>query len=186
MKLLEAINIILPALGESVVTSIDSRNPTVAIVRNAIQAQNSHLQLRDWWFNTFDVGLYPDEGGEIVLPSNLMAWLPDEEGGGIQRGNRLLNPESLDFKWPVGTPVTGKIRVRVDFEDLPESAATHVMYEGCIKAYVDDIGLEQVLDVWRQRSGEAYIALMSEHLRNKRFSTRRSRRYRRIRSAIRG
>lgn len=185
MKLLEAINRILPALGETVVTSIDSRNPTVAIIRNAIQAQTSDLQLQEWWFNTFDVELYPNTSGEVELPVNLISWIPYDNGG-VQRGDKLLNPETLTFQWPIGTPLRGQIRVRVDFEELPESAATHVLYEACVKAYVDDIGAEQALSIWQQKSGQARIQLEAEHLRNRRYSTKRSRRYSRIRSAMRG
>lgn len=185
MKLLEAINRILPALGETVVTSIDSRNPTVVIIRNAIQAQTSDLQLQEWWFNSFDVELYPSVSGEIDLPVNLVAWIPYDNAA-IQRGNRLLNPDTLDFVWPIGTPLRGQIRVRVDFEELPESAATHVLYEACVKAYVDDIGAEQSLSIWQQKSAQARIQLEAEHLRNRKYTTLRSRRYRRIRGAMRG
>lgn len=185
MKLLVAINRILPALGESVVTSIDSRNPTVAIIRNAIQAQTSDLQLQEWWFNTFDTTLHPDLNGEIELPVNLMAWLPyDNEA--VQQGSRLLNPETLTFTWPSDTALRGQVRIRVDFEDLPESAATYVMYEACVKAYVDDIGLEQSVSVWQQKSGQARIQLEAEHLRNRKYTTLRSRRYNRILRAMRG
>ncbi len=185
MKLLEAINRILPALGESVVTSIDSRNPTVAIIRNAIQAQTSDLQLQEWWFNTFDVELLPNADGEVDLPVNLISWLPYDNDA-IQRGDRLLNPETLTFDWPVGTALRGQIRVRVEFEDLPETAATHVLYEACVKAYVDDIGAEQSLGIWQQKSGQSRIQLEAEHLRNRKYSTLKSRRYRRIRAAMRG
>lgn len=185
MILLEAINRILPTLGESVVTSIDSRNPTVKIIQNAIHAQTKDMQLREWWFNSFDVDLYPDTNGEIQLPANLLAWIPYDNGG-IQRGNRLLNPDTLNFVWPIGKPVRGQIRVLVDFEDLPESAATYVLYEACVKAYVDDIGLEQTVSIWQQKSAQARIMLEAEHLRNRKYTTLKSRRYRRIRNALRG
>lgn len=185
MKLLEAVNRILPALGETVVTSIDSRNPTVIIVLNAIHAQTKDLQLQEWWFNTFDVTLLPDVYGEINLPVNLMSWLPYDNTA-VQRGSKLLNPDTLTFAWDADTALKGQIRVLVDFEDLPESAAAHVLYEACVKAYVDDIGLEQSVTIWQQKSGQARIQLEAEHLRNRKYTTLRSRRYRRIRSAMRG
>lgn len=186
MLLLEAINRVLPALGESVVTSIDSRNPTVKIIENAIRAQTKDLQLQAWWFNTYIVDLFPDTLDEINLPVDTLSFLPSYDMNAIQRGKKLFNTDTLTFIWPTGIPVHGTLKVLVEFEDLPESAATHVLYEACVKAYVDDIGLEQSVSIWQQKSGQSRVQLEAEHLRNKRYSTRRSRRYQSIRRSMWG
>jgi len=183
MQLLEAINRILPSLGEAVVTSVDSRNPTVAVIKNAIKAETSDLQLQEWWFNTSIVKLYPESSGEIRLPLETVSWVPMDSPS-VQRGNRLYNTEKQSFNWDIGTPLKGKLKVRLDFEDLPEAAATVVVYNAAIKAYVDDIGMEENIQEWHRRGQMATVQLETEHLRNRGYSTRRSPRYQRIRRAI--
>ena len=67
MKLLDAVNLILPKLGEHRVTSVDNKHPTLAIILPEIENELKKLLARGWWFNEFDYKAYPDSEGAGAL-----------------------------------------------------------------------------------------------------------------------
>ena len=76
LKLLEAVNNILPYLGENPVTNIDARHPTVALILDNIKQQKLNLLGEGWWFNELRTTLYPSSEGEIYVPSNTISFYP--------------------------------------------------------------------------------------------------------------
>lgn len=185
MNLLTAINRILPILGERPVDSIESRNPTVAVIRNAIRDKTSDLHMQQWWFNTFKTTFYPDPQGEINIPSWVVAWVPDRIPS-VGRGGKLIKTDDMSSAWDIGVGVEGTVRVDVDFEDLPQVAATYVLYSAMSHAYLTDIGLEDTVREWQRQEQLYYNKLVTEHLRNRKYSTRNSPRYRRYFMAVQG
>ena len=185
MELLNAVNTVLPALGEHTVTELDPKHPTVQVILNAIQNRLDDALLETWWFNTYDVTLYPSPEGEVALQDGILSILPYDVQAS-KRGNRLFNLETREYTWPVGVPIRARIAERVSFEQLPESVARMVMYDGLVHAYTTDIGLEQVVQAWRLAASAAASQVLAEHLRNKRYGTTNSPRYKRYRRALRG
>ena len=184
MKLLTAINNILPKLGEHTVTRVDARHPTLAIILPIIEQCLVETLQKAWWFNGGRTTLYPDSDKQIFLPTTCMSFLPDAEFVGSVRGNRLYNNETMTYEWP--KPVTGILRERVEFEELPETVATYVFYYALCTAYLTDIGLESVVEQWKEMADSAEEAATLEHLRNVRHSTQKSRRWGRLQRSLRG
>jgi hypothetical protein len=182
MKLLTAVNRILPVLGEHAVTSLSTKHPTLAILLPIIQTTLDDLTIQGYWFNTFKTKLYQDSEGGIGLPLDTLSFVPDYENA-IQRGTKLFNGETMSYVWSL--PVDGVIVTRVPFDELPESVATFIFYNAMVVAYVTDIGLEQTVQIWQALAGAAERRVMSEHLRNRKYTTQRSPRYQRIRAAMR-
>ena len=56
MKLLDAINTVLPYLGEANVTSTTARNPTVQAVIQQIDTAKRSLLGTGWWVHRVQVG----------------------------------------------------------------------------------------------------------------------------------
>jgi len=183
MQKLTAVNLILPVLGEHPVTALDERHPTLAIILPALDAELEERLQSGWWFNEFDTTLYPDPVQEIYLPTDTMAFIP-HRGDAIVRGRRLFNPVRGDFKWD--GPVRGRTIVRVPFEELPETVARVVTYATLIRAYAADIGVESQTEEWFRKLAEVEGRAEAEHLRHKKYSTAKSPRFRRLRSAMRG
>lgn len=183
MELLKAVNLILPAMGEHPVTRVDVRHPTLAVILPVLDSKLDSTLMRGWWFNEFKTTLYPDSEGGIAMPTDTLAFLPDEGYEGAVRGSRLFNKSTLDFLWD--KPVPGVIQLRLPFEELPESVATYVFYHALVQIYLVDIGLESVVGEWKLIATEAEYLATNEHLRNMRHTTRKSARYRRLRGAMR-
>lgn len=183
MELLKAVNLILPALGEHPVTRIDVKHPTLAVILPVINSKLDMTLMRGWWFNEFKHTLYPDSEKGIALPDDTLAFIPDEGFEGSVRGTRLFNKRTLDFMWD--HPVPGTLQLRLPFDELPESVATLVFYDALVQVYLVDIGLESVVGEWKLISTGAEYLATNEHLRNMRHTTQKSRRYARLRSAMR-
>jgi hypothetical protein len=184
MKLLDACNGILPVLGEHTVTRVDARHPTLAVILPNIDRALDETLTKGWWFNTAQVKLFPGLDKTIALPNDTLAFLPDADFRGSVRGKKLYNNETVSFTWD--GPVTGVLTERVGFEDLPESVASFVFYYALVTTYLTDIGLEPIVEQWREMADSAEELATAEHLRNVRYSTRKSPRYARYRNSLRG
>lgn len=181
MKLLTAVNLILPKLGEHPVTSVELKHPTLAIILPELENELRTLLMKGWWFNEFDYTVYPDSEGKAVLGDTTLEFTSETA---VQRGLNLFNPSTLSYVFT--SPIVGRVRQYVAFEDLPESAAQAVLYRTMVKVYSTDIGLENVVKLWEDSAAQGYSDLLAEHCRQKKFNTRKSRRWRNFESARRG
>lgn len=185
MLLLTAYNRILPKLGEHPVTSVDSKSPTIGVIKPELEAQVESLCMAGWWFNEFDVTLYPNSEKQIDVPTKTLSFVPDRESGSVvQRGELFYNGVNRSYKFD--TKVSGKIIQLLNFEELPESAAAFALYSATVTCYITDIGLEQVVQVWNQQKAEALALMESEHLKHRKYTIKQSRRFAHRRNAMRG
>lgn len=184
MKLLDAVNLILPKLGEHRVTQLDVKHPTLAVILPEVENEIKRLLNKGWWFNEFDITLYPSTEGSIVLGTETLAFTPTRPNTAVQRGSNLYNPETRSYVFDA--PVDGRVREYVAFDKLPESAAQAVYYTALVTCYATDIGMTQEVQVWGQAAQAAQSDLLSEHLRQKKFSTKNTRQWQRLRRALRG
>lgn len=184
MLLLTAVNTVLPKLGEHPVTSLDAKSPTLAVIIPQINETLRQLLIPGWWFNTTHTTFYPDSEKYVDVPEGLLKFIPDCGTDATARGERFYSPTRQSFKWDA--PFDGTFTTLVPFEELPESVASRVLYEALVVIYATDIGLEQVIQIWSGLADKATADMESEHLQNKRYSTRNSRRYAHLRSAMRG
>lgn len=175
MELLNAVNLVLPALGEHVVTRIDTRHPTLAVILPVVELKIKECLMRGWWFNEYPYTAYPDTEGLIAMPSNTLAFLPEGTVDASIRNYKLYNPSTRNFVW--AGPVKGLLQENLAFDELPESVATYVFYSALVQIYIVDIGLESVVQKWEGYATSAEYTATQEHLRNKKYSTRNSRRY---------
>lgn len=182
MDLLTAVNRIMPKLGEHPVTSLDTKHPTLAILLPIIDTKIEDLTMQGQWYNTFNHTLYPDAQGGITLPLNTLAFTPSEMQA-VVRGNKLFNASDMSYTWAL--PVAGVLITRLAFAELPESVAGLVWYSALVDAYITDIGMETNVQMWVQQSELARARVLSEHLRNVKYTTKNSPRWLRLRSAMR-
>lgn len=183
MLLLDAVNEILPKLGEHRVTGLTIKHPTLDIILPEIDAQKRNLLTKGWWFNEFVYEALRDMEGHIFMSGDVIRFVPDSEPA-VMRDGQLYNATTRSYVWT--TNVTGVITENVAFESLPENAAVSVMYNALVACYVQDLGTDATASAWTGLAQGAQSDLMAEHLRQRKHTTRNSRRYRRIRSALRG
>lgn len=184
MQLLDAVNLVLPKLGERAVTSTTQQHPTLAILLPIMDQVRRTALTRGWWFNEFETTIYPDLNSELLLPSTTLSFVPHEYKAAIQRGFKLFNPETLNFVFT--KEVQGTLVFDVPFEELPQSCADYVVYASVVEAYSTDIGVSNDLATWQTLSGRAWSDLLAEHLRNQKYSTKSTPQWAKLRHFMRG
>lgn len=183
MKLIDAVNQIMPILGEHPVNNLDTKHPTLAVILPAVDLKLIEVLSRGWWFNEYQYTLRPDSEGFIYMPVDTLAFIPDQQGP-VVRGRRLFNTRTNNFKFTEQVP--GTLQVTMEFDDLPTTVAVYVFYTTLVHVYLTDIGLENTVGEWKEMADNAEAQATSEHLRNKRYSTKHSRRFGNLRRHIRG
>lgn len=183
MELLDAVNLVMPKLGERPVTSLERKHPTLAVLLPVLENTRKTMLSRGWWFNEYEYTAYPNAQGIIDIGVDCLSFLPHTTGEAVVRGQRLYSPSNVSFVF--AAPVKGKIISDVPFEELPENAAQYVLYKSTVEAYSTDLGVTQELQVWQGLAVQAWGALLAEHLRQRRHSTRKSPRFMRLRTALR-
>lgn len=184
MTLLDAINMILPKLGEHRVTRVDIKHPTIAIIVPEVENMVRQLCAQGWWFNEFKYNAMPNSEGEIALGQDTIAFIPDKsEPYAVLRDGKLYNPETLSYTWDKS--VRGTVKQYVQFDSLPEAAQQYAWHNALVTMYVTDIGLEKEVQIWQALAGTAYSQMLSEHIQQRKYSTKQSARFGRLRRAMR-
>lgn len=184
MKLLDAVNLILPKLGEHSVTRLDIKHPTLGLILPEVENELVTTLLDGWWFNEFENTLYPDNEGNITVGTDTLKFLPNDGQYCTIRGTQLYNPADLSYTW--AKAIKGIITQRVLFDELPETAAQYVFYSALVNVYITDLGITQDVQAWQTKAGAAHTRMLAEHVRQRKYSTRQSARFQRITAALRG
>lgn len=186
LKILEAINNILPHLGEAPVTSVDARHPTVALIVQALTLARQALLSEGWWFNEETRVLYVNPDGLLPTPINLLALYSDTDTVLEPRGDYIYNLSAGTGVFTPNTPYTVRLVVDLPFEHLPTYAALYLQYTAAITVYTQDFGVEKVVSALGQSAAMAYNMLEQEELRKRRYTGTANRAMYEITSALRG
>ncbi len=184
MKLLDAVNLVLPKLGERPVTNLEVKHPTLAILLPIIEQTRRTALGSGWWFNEYPSTLYPNDDGEIAVGADTLSFVPYCPGVAVLRGLRMFNPDTLTYVFT--EPVKGTVTQDVEFDLLPESVANYVFYSSLVEAYTTDLGVTTETQVWQGRAAQAWSDMLAEHLRQRKHSTRRSRHWHKLINALQG
>lgn len=129
MTTLEAVNLMLSAIGEAPVNSIESPVLSdVALAKKDLDNACRQLMQRGWDFNTDVERVFPPDSltGAIALPANtLKVDASDSSRWVTQRGGYLYDKESNTNVFT--SPVTLDIVYLYDFDDLPAHAQQYIL-----------------------------------------------------------
>lgn len=183
MRLIDAINVTLSALGESEIMSLSTSNPSAGVARSAIKRGTRALLSTGWWFNTINIDVRAPQSGEIKLPSNAVSVF-DKVGRnlyGIRDG--VLYNLATQSKFFTGR-VQVQVRLGIDFEDLPEYPAQYVAYTAAAEVYMNDLGTDNNVQQLQMKAQEMYRLMHMEQVRVQKMNTSRTPQGFRIRRSI--
>lgn len=127
---LEAVNLMLDAIGESPINSLNNSAVVDAVKAQAVLSEVSRAtQQKGWHFNTEkDYELVPTAfNNEIILPGNCLrvdTVGPDKWTDVVQRGNRLYDRRKHTYRFEKSLKVD--MVVLLPFEELPEAARYYI------------------------------------------------------------
>lgn len=168
MKLLDAVNTVLPYMGEHPVTDIDTAHPTVDLIIKALERNRMSLLAEGWWFNEATVVLPANTDGRIATPTAILAIYG--RGCSVEIDGEYLF--DLDQNSQTFTdPITVELIKDIPFEKLPLYAAYKVLYDAATEIYTADFGLENSVQVLQSLSEQNRVRLHQENLRKRKYNS---------------
>lgn len=168
MNYLDAINLVLRAIGEYPVDSPNVPYPTVQLIKPALDEQRTSLLTQGWWFNTHRKRtLQPDSLGQVAAPTDALVVIPETErfvwnGAHITRADGSA-PDS---------EVVADLIMDMHYESLPLTARYAVAYAAAYTVYVGDFGNDNTAQVLQQQAVAYFQSLTAQHVRTRKYSVR--------------
>ena len=170
---LDAINILLAAIGTAPVNNIDTANTDAVMAKNYINNARKEIQTEKWYFNTEDNYLLtPDIHNEIHLPTNILnidsIGRFGENTNLIPRGKKLY--DRLNHTYKIPNPVTANILLCLEIDELPETAVQYIIAKAARK-YQEELLGDPSLRTWtKEDEATARGRLIDEDLRIRKLS----------------
>ena len=126
---LEAVNVLLSAIGESPVNSLeDTGIVEVTMAKAVLQETLTHVLERGWHFNTEEeFPLVPDTSGNINVPANALMGEVSVSSAYMDvavRGTKLYDRENHTYTFTETLYV--KLTIGLAFEDCPQAVRRYV------------------------------------------------------------
>lgn len=128
---LDAVNIILSAIGETPVNSLSSGSIDAVTANSILQEVSKEVQTEGWWFNTIKNERITPTNNQYTLPTNTLS--VDTTGSTahvhvILRGNRLYSPVGYQGGSALGFDIgTAYPQLFIDrIEELPFNSTTEL------------------------------------------------------------
>ena len=163
---LQAVNMLLAAIGESAVSSLETATTVdVTQAKNLLSNINREVQQKGWHFNTeWDVILSLDSDSRIPLGTSILSIYSPTKLTTI-RGREgspfLYDLDKNTFIWEdsINDAVTITL---LDFEDIPQTARQYITSKAARIFQEEIIGQVSAESVNRQEEVEAYADLMDD------------------------
>ena len=163
---LEAVNMLLAAVGEAAVSSLETATTVdVTQAKNLLSNINREAQQKGWHFNTeWDVVLSLDSDSRIPLGTTVLSIYSPTKMTTI-RGREgspfLYDLDNNTFTWTASVNDAVTITL-LDFEDIPQTARQYITTKAARIFQEEIIGQVSAEAVNRQEEVEAYADLLDD------------------------
>jgi hypothetical protein len=163
---LEAVNLLLAAIGESAVSSLETATTVdVTQAKNLLSNINREIQQKGWHFNTeWDVVLSLDSDSRIPLGTTVLSvYSPSKLTTirGRSGSSFLYDLDNNTFTWTASINDAVTITL-LDFEDIPQTARQYITTKAARIFQEEIIGQVSAEAVNRQEEVEALADLMDD------------------------
>ena len=167
---LEAVNIMLAAIGEAPVATLGVDTIEDAqIALSTLRQVSKELQSKGWHFNTdYDYPLSVDGiTSKISYPTTAahVDAMPSEEVDVVKRGSFLYNRTDRLLTFAGRTQLLCKIKWMFDFEDLPQALRVYIVLKAA-RRFAEDVLGDEVTVKWTERDEmDAKVEWIADDLR---------------------
>jgi len=167
---LEAVNIMLAAIGEAPVATLEEDTIEDAqIALSTLRKVSKELQTQGWHFNTdYDYPLTADAiTGLISYPTTAahVDAMDDTDYDVVKRGDYLYNRKTRTNVFELGYVLRCKVIWMFDFTDLPESARNYITMRATRRFAKNIMGDEATVQYSIQEEAEAKAEFKADDLR---------------------
>lgn len=164
MKLLDAVNVILPKLGERPVTALDEPNSSVDVILPVMEVHRQSLLSDGWWFQRQKIRINENQATrQYDLGKNVLAFYPENPSQAAFTPGMLVHPETQNPYDVVG-PVDGWSVLDVEFDALPIQAQLYIMYTAGLQILEDSLD-KQTMQAWYTGAVSAMDKLTTAEIR---------------------
>ena len=162
---LEAINIMLAAIGEAPINTLVGTLPVDArIAQSTLSEVNKSVQSEGWSFNTeIDVTFTRDSSNQISLPTDILSIDANIHHhptiDPIQRGLKLYDRQNNKFEFDEDLICT--VVYFRNFDEIPEPARHYINIQAARK-FVDRLVSDQALRTYTQQDETRARAILME------------------------
>jgi len=163
MEKLEAVQMLLRAVGSSPVNSLNVAHPDVANAVSSLERLRKSVQRRGWWFNTdYNVIFQADVSGEVRIPKEVTKFIA-ADATYVKRGRKVYNSQTQTFN--IGTEVIALKTVRsLEWEEMPASMQEYTAYLACSQFVSDELEDPAKEQKYQTLAGIAKIDVDAEDL----------------------
>ncbi|HIF9256529.1 TPA: hypothetical protein ACX6Q6_003553 [Photobacterium damselae] len=169
MTPLDAVNMMLDAIGEDRVNSLNTGYTEATQALKVLNSTSRTVQTKGWWFNRdLNTTLHPDKDGLVPLPLNTLSVSFPPNSTYVQRGLRVYNRDKHTYE--IGTDVKCDIIVLLDFEELPASAQNYVVVHAIQKFQTQLLGSQTLSSFEIEDANKAMIELLEDETLNGQYN----------------
>lgn len=163
---LEAINMMLAAIGEAAVSSLETATTVeVTQAKNLLSNINREVQQKGWHFNTeWDVSLSRDADNKIPIGSNVLSIYVENKLTtirGISGTMYLYDLDENSFTWTTNLDNAVTITL-LEFQNTPQSLRQYVTAKAARVFQEEVVGQVSAESVNRLEESEAYADLLDD------------------------
>ena len=163
---LEAINMMLAAIGEAAVSSLDTATTVeVTQAKNLLSNINREVQQKGWHFNTeWDVSLSRDADNRIPIGSSVLSVYVESELTtirGIDGQMFLYDLDNNTFTWTKNLTKAVTITL-LEFQNAPQTLRQYVTAKAARVFQEEVVGQTSAEQVNRLEESEAYADLLDD------------------------
>ena len=162
---LEAVNVMLAAIGEAPINSLTGTLPVDArIAQTTLNETNKDVQSEGWHFNTeIDVVLTRDASNQVALATNVLRVDPNiyqhPSVDAVQIGSKLYDRKT--HKYEFDEDLTSVVVYFRTFNEIPEPARRYVMIKAA-RIFVDRLVGDEGLRSYTQQDEIRARAILME------------------------
>jgi len=169
MEELDAVNMLLRAIGSSPVNSLSNSHPEVVNARTTLRRVSKREQNRGWWFNIdYDVVYQRNSSNEISIPEEVVKFVA-ENAAYVKRGRKLYNNRDQTYKFECDVTAVEQVRA-FEWDECPTTLQLYAAYLAGAEFINDEIEDTAKEDRFNQKAGLAKIELDKEDLQSMKVS----------------
>lgn len=168
MQTIDAINEMIGYVGESPIDSADpdyTDHPLYESALRILTSTSRTIQAKGWWFNTIERTLTPTADAIAIAASILSVAVKRRYQAEYAVRSGALYDLTNDTA-VISDPLDVVVRELLDFEDLPETAASYVMEAAAVRFVQTYDGDRSKLSEVKENAKAAYVVMHADHIRN--------------------
>ena len=184
MKELEAMNVLLRAIGSSPVNSLETPHPDAANAKATLKRLRLQAQSRGWWFNIdYNVTFTQNEVGEIEVPSYISS-IRMLDRNYVKRGGKIY--DNVNQTYIINRDLIAERTIRmVGWDELPQSMQSYITYFAASQFIQDELEDPSKTAHYQEAAGQAMLDVKKQDLEEGQYNMFDRPKFRQNRAGIR-